>query len=149
MQTFKKHERLSNYRLQALLFGKGNSFFEYPFRIHWMALPRSHQHTLHPINKKISESAHFYYPAKCLISVSKRRIKQAVQRNQIKRLVRESYRKNKSQLYAFLNSEKTVLLIACIYTATTVMSYEEINGSLQKVLRKLVTKLDAGDKTNH
>ncbi len=140
MQTFKKTERLSNYRLQSILFGKGNTFFEYPFRIHWMAFPAAQQQTLLLPNIKTAESAHFYSPAKCLVSVSKRQIKKAVQRNQIKRLVRESYRKNKSQLYAFLNNEKTVLLLACIYTAKTVKSYTEINAAMQKVISRLAAK---------
>ncbi len=141
MQTFRKNERLANFRLQAMLFSEGNSFFQYPFRIHWLSVSQDEKIDKPLKGKPIHPDATFSYPAKCLISVSKRQIRKAVHRNRIKRLIRETYRKNKNRLYTFLNTESLVILVAFIYTAKTIMTYAEIASAMQKAMDKLSRKL--------
>ncbi len=150
MQTFRKSERLANFRLRALLFSEGNSFFQYPFRIQWLCFSENKKIKTYFPYKSVPKSATFDYPAKCLISVSKRQIRKAVHRNLIKRLIRETYRKNKNHLYAFLNTENMVVLLACIYTANRIMTYAEIEAAMQKAMEKLSQKLKTqGDKMRH
>lgn len=145
MQTFRKNERLANYRLQKMLFSKGSTFFQYPLRIHWLGLSAEDLNDMQPVGKPIAASACFRHPVKCLVSVSKRQIRKSVHRNHIKRLIREAYRKNKNCLYAFLNTGSMVVLLAVIYTAKSIMTYSEIELALQKAMDKLSKKLKTPD----
>ncbi len=81
--TFKRAERLKSRKVIEQLFKQGQSFAQYPLRIVWveMAEPRSE------------------FPAQFALSVSKKKFKRAVDRNRIRRLVREAYRLNKHVLY--------------------------------------------------
>ena len=124
-QTFKKEERLHSKKLIQQLFADGHSFFVYPFKV---------------IYKEVPEQE--VIPASVLISVSKKKFKSAVKRNRIKRLFRESYRKNK---YILIDSEEeekkiTPLLIAFIYVADTIMEYHEIEKKIILILQRLKNK---------
>src|ERR1700722_14129384 len=95
MYTLKKEERLCNKKLIDGLFHNGSSFLCYPFKASWMLTDATQQ-----------------FPAQILFSVSKKRFKRAVDRNLIKRRMREAYRLHKQQrLYELLNtSEKKIVL---------------------------------------
>ena len=92
MQTFTKEERLSSNLAIANLLRDGASFSVHPFKAVWT-----------------QEKKETKFPAQIAISVSKISFKKAVDRNRIKRLVREAYRKNKSVLYDFLHQKKNHL----------------------------------------
>ncbi len=120
-QKFGKNERLHSKKLIAQLFKEGKSFFKYPFKI--VYLETGHADTA---------------PVTVLISVSRKKFKRAVDRNRVKRLIREAYRKNKYILYESekLNFQKS-LLIGLIYTGKTIMSYNEIEKKIILILRHL------------
>lgn len=93
MHTFKKEERLCSTKLLDKLFHNGSSFLLYPYRITWCINP----------SQAVS--------AQVVIQVSKRRYKRAVDRNLIKRRIREIYRVHKgTDLYSFILPEKPILL---------------------------------------
>ena len=140
MYTFKKNERLGNYRLQSLLFDHGKAFFQYPFRVQYLFLTEKEMEGYLPDQKDKAPGAVFIYPAKCLVSVSKRQIKQAVQRNQVKRLVREAYRKNKYSFYTFLEKKGYLSLVAFVYTADKIFPYSDIEEKVKLALVKLEEK---------
>ena len=73
-----------------------------------------------------------------LISVPKRNFKKAVDRNKIKRLVRESYRKNKSSLLDSRVSSEKQLLIGLVYTGNTILPYAEIERKIILILQRLI-----------
>ena len=80
--TFPKEEHLCRKKLIEELFSKQSaSFGVYPLRIVW-----------------IKAAAPTTVPPQVLISVSKRTFKRAVDRNRLKRLIREAYRLNKYRL---------------------------------------------------
>lgn len=161
MHTFKKSESLCNYNLKKILFEKGHSFFCYPFKIQWYIiegtveeaiLKRSvEQYTATAIEKsgivqkqnpsfpykKIPQNAFFCFPAKCLISVSTKKFKNATDRNYIKRLIKEAYRKNKSDIYSFLVEKNQLCLMAIIYTGKTIPTYNEIEKKIILTLQNL------------
>lgn len=114
LNTFKKSERLYKKKEIKELFEKGSSFYLYPFKIiHLPDSDRSH----HP---------------KVLVSVSKRNFKKAVDRNRLKRVIKEAYRLNKHQIQS-----KQDLLIAYIYTSKEILTFSQIEKKLILVIERL------------
>jgi ribonuclease P protein component len=121
MQTFSKNERLCSKILIDRLMANGKPFNHSPFRISWIPIAES--------------SA----PVKVVISVPKRSFKKAVDRNRLKRQIREAYRKEKQNIYAALGDKKILLIL--IYTAKTKLEYTEIKQKLIEALSRLNNKL--------
>ena len=97
--TFPKEEHLCRKKLIEELFSKqGSSFGVYPLRIVWIPAP-----------------ALTTAPPQVLISVSKRTFKRAVDRNRLKRLIREAYRLNKYRLTEQPNGH-SIALLGIIFT---------------------------------
>lgn len=71
-------------------------------------------------------------------SVSKRNFKNAVDRNRIKRLLREYFRKNK---YLFVLAKEKQFLFMFIFTGKSMPSYQDIEKAMQKIARKFTTKI--------
>jgi ribonuclease P protein component len=128
MYTFKKEERLCNKRLIDRLFHSGSSFLCYPFKASWLYHTEPQQ-----------------YPAQILFSVSKKRYKHAVDRNLIKRCMRESYRLHKQQhLYSLLqNADKTIVL-SVGYIGKEIAPYSLVEKKMLKMLSQLAEQLTAG-----
>jgi ribonuclease P protein component len=128
MYTFKKEERLCNKRLIDKLFHSGSSFLCYPFKASWLYHTEPQQ-----------------YPAQILFSVSKKRYKHAVDRNLIKRCMRESYRLHKQQhLYSLLqNADKTIVL-SVGYIGKEIAPYSLVEKKMLKMLSQLAEQLTAG-----
>jgi ribonuclease P protein component len=116
--SFKKEERLAGEKHIQELFEKGSSFHLYPFRVLSLANPET--------ERKIN---------RVLISVSKRNFKRAVDRNLIKRRIREAYRTQKEQITGLS------LLIAFVYTSKEIEPFSLIKDKLFLVLEK-IKKLD-------
>ncbi|MGM9479256.1 ribonuclease P protein component [Pedobacter sp. GSP4] len=96
MYTFNKEERLCSRKYLDLLFKNGSSFLLYPFRISYLFVdePASVQ-------------------AQVVINVPKKRYKRAVDRNLLKRRIREAYRLNKQdKLYLPLPTDRGLLLLS-------------------------------------
>lgn len=74
-------------------------------------------------------------PVKILISVPKRKFKKAVDRNKIKRLIREAYRKKKHLLINQLAEKKITLLV--VYISKTIVEYSEIEEKINDALIRL------------
>lgn len=71
-------------------------------------------------------------------SVSKRNFKHAVDRNRIKRLLREYFRKNK---YLFALNEKEQFLFMFIFTGKNMPNYDDVEKAMQKIARKFAAKI--------
>ena len=80
--------------------------------------------------------------ARLLVSVSKRRLKHAVDRNRAKRLMRECYRQTKPQLYAALASHNKHLLIAISYSYNQLLEYHQLQPRYAKLLQKLIKEIE-------
>lgn len=115
-QKFPKQERLSSQKIIEELFTKGSSNYLYPFRI--MMLGRNDESKCFP---------------QVLITIPKKNFKKAVDRNRIRRQIREAYRKNKPGIF----SEKNVIkpsYMAIIYSAKEKIEYKELEKKLILVL---------------
>ena len=119
--SFTKEERLCNKKLIDELFHNGSSFLCYPFKISWLIVDEPQP-----------------YPAQVLFSVSKKRFKKAVDRNLIKRRMREAYRLQKQQcLYSLLVDTDKMIIFSIGYIGKEILAYE----IFQKKMLKLLTEL--------
>jgi ribonuclease P protein component len=76
---------------------------------------------------------------KVLISVPKKKLHKATDRNRVKRLIRESYRLNKNKLYQKIDSN-CQLLLAFIYTENLVYEYTAIDDAINDLFNRLPIK---------
>ncbi len=120
--TLSKEERLFWKRSIDLLFAQGQSFMAYPLRVVYL----------------LADDCSL--PPALLISVPKKRIKRAVKRNRIKRLVRETYRIRKHELTQSLADKNQRLFVAFLYVGNEVASFSTIESAMDKALAILYGK---------
>ena len=119
---FPKSERLFSQKKISRLFNDGLSFIAYPLRI-------------------------VYLPDTCdpaptsgisvLISVPKKRFRHAVDRNRIKRMIRESIRLHKNETALFYQQNGQQLHLALMYICNDLKPYPIIEKSVLKALNQL------------
>ncbi len=142
MPTYNKNERLCDFHLQHMLFTHGSGFFQYPFRVVYLKLESNKILGMYRgANSFAPTDSTFNHPAKCLMSVPAKRFKRAVDRNRIKRIMREVYRNNKSDFYSFLEKEGYYCLLAFIYSGNQMMSYAQMDSKINVSLQKLMEVL--------
>ena len=124
MQTFSKEERLCGKKQIDQLFEKGEKFKEVSFVVIWQE------------TKAKSE-----FPAKILISIPKRNIPKANQRNMLKRLLKECYRKQKQSIYQVHLQKEKQIIFAIIYQKTDALKYKELESEINLILNRLKKKL--------
>ena len=121
--SFSKKERLKNKVEIESLFSEGNRFFEYPFNVIWKVDSNSDS-TL-----------------KMAVSVPKKKIPNATDRNKIKRLVREAFRKNKTIIQQPLEAKDVKLHLMLIYSQSNIMSMSEIEDKISVTLQRLAEQV--------
>ncbi len=121
--TFTKAERLCSKKLITKLFEEGSHFFEHPLKVIYLEAER------------IST-----YPVQILFSVPKKSFPKAHDRNRVKRLLREAYRRNKRILYEALDAQKRSLAVVIIYTSKTIVSFKEVEDKMKQVLHQLMER---------
>ena len=87
-------------------------------------------------------------PASILISIPKRKIHRAVGRNRMKRLARESYRKNKHILWDFLKDKDYSLAIAFICISDNIASAATVEKCMRKMLKTITERLGSDKKSD-
>ncbi|WP_133274123.1 ribonuclease P protein component [Hymenobacter radiodurans] len=119
--SFPKEEHLCRKKLIDELFGRGSSFGLYPLRLVWLPAP-----------------APTTTPPQVLVSVSKRSFKRAVDRNRLKRLMREAYRLNKYRLLEAPGGH-SVALLGIIYSGKEKKPFALVEKKLISGLERLLT----------
>lgn len=115
---FGKQEKLKSKKLIGQLFSEGKSVTVFPLKLYY--LPVSEEQKV-----KI----------KTAVTVPKKNFKSAVQRNKIKRLLRESYRLNKHLIFNNIEGNFAFLIL---YLGKDLPGYGDIVDPLKDIFRKLV-----------
>ena len=125
IHSFPKSEHLCGEIRVAKLYTEGNAFIAYPIRVVYNI-------TDEKTNARV----------KVLISVPKKRFKHAVDRNRIKRMLREAYRLNKQEFVMAATEKDLYLNIAFNYVADTELEYAVLNEKMQQALAKIRNKIN-------
>ena len=123
MHNFPKNTRLTNKKSINNLFKSGTRLSEAPFLVFWNY---SHLH-----DEKI----------KVLITVSKKTFKLAVDRNLIKRRIRESFRTQQNELVAILSQKNKSINIAILYNDTGLLKFNNVEKKIKLTLNRLINQI--------
>lgn len=124
--SFPKSEHLCGEIRIAKLYNQGKAFMVFPFRVVYSVVTEAGQE-----------------PVRVLVSVPKKRFKKAVDRNRIKRLMRETYRLNKPFLVNKAIENELNIHIAFNYVADTELDYSTLNRKMEKALSQIAEKLNS------
>ena len=125
--TFPLKEHLKSKRVIEKLYAEGASVTSYPLRAVFLEQEEEEQEPT----------------AAILISVAKRRFRHAVDRNLVKRRIREAYRTSKHPFVEALQAKGKKMAVAILYIDTRHNSTEFIKRKMEKLLAGIITKSEA------
>ncbi len=124
-QGFPKSEHLYGEIRIENLFKTGERFLVHPIKVVYAFVPREDE------------------PVRAMFSVPKRNFKHAVDRNRIKRLMRESYRLQKSDLRMLMAEKNKSVHVAFTYIHNELPEYEYVNKKMTRIIGKLTESINS------
>jgi len=119
---FRKEERLCSVKSISRLFNEGQSLLVYPVKLVWIV-------------SEIPQP----FRAQSAFSVGKKNFPGAVDRNLLKRRMKEAYRLRKSVLYASPGTKNLHLVF--LYIAREILPYKTIDKSVTSLMQKLILRM--------
>lgn len=116
-----KQERLKSKKLIERVFLEGRSITVFPLRLIFL-------------NTKLPEDV----PFQIAVVAPKRHFKSAVERNRIKRLIREAYRLNKHHIF---NNTKGQFALVILYLGKEMPAYSKIEVGIKALLTKFLKQI--------
>jgi ribonuclease P protein component len=123
--TFGKEERLKSSLVIQELLKDGQTISGYPFKLFWGQ------------TKDLQQKS----PARAAILVPKRKFKRAVDRNLIKRRIREAYRQNKNLIYKPLQNKDLNIILVILFLSDEFISFEKLDSGIRDLLLRLAEKI--------
>ena len=120
--TFPKEEHLYGQTAVDTLFRKGKSFLAFPVKVTFLVTTDE-------------------VPVRCMVVAPKKKVKHAVDRNRVKRQLREAYRKNKLELFDWASSHEQQLHFSMVYVGDSLMPSSVVERKIKVALEKLREKL--------
>lgn len=122
MQTLTKAERLRSRKTISLLFEKGKAINLHPIKMVWMQTANKENSIL-----------------QFGVVVPKKNFKRAVDRNRLKRQMREAMRKNKLQVKDFLVEKDKPCAMLLVFTGKEAVPYKEIEDKIIVILQRFIS----------
>lgn len=118
---FNKREKLKSKKLIEQLFQEGKSITNYPLKLYYIPVDSSQQAQVITA-----------------VSVPKKNFKKAVQRNRIKRLLRECYRLNKHLIFNNIEGNFAFLIL---YLGKDLPEYLVVEKAIKSIFQKFVKEI--------
>ena len=116
---YKKADKLKSRKAIDEIFGRGKSISHFPLKIIWLTHKR-----------EITLQAG--------VGVSSRNFKKAVDRNRVKRLLREAYRLQKHDLQEYLENSKKSMSVFFLYVGKELPDYNTIHEKMGSAITRLI-----------
>lgn len=123
-QSFGKEYKLCRRKLIDGVFKTGKVIKQYPFVVHFLE-----------VDEKLEA------PFQVTISAPKRNFRKAHDRNRIKRLCKETVRKNKSILEEYLNQVQQQLALFLVYSHSEELPYEVLFKKNKQLFEQIIVEL--------
>lgn len=125
-QSFGRNEKLKSSKMIQKLFAEGKANFVHPIK--WVYLPVEFEANRPPVQ--------------FTVSVSKKTFKRAVDRNLIKRRIREAYRLQKSTFLSLLKENQKSFAVMAIYVGKSTEDFKVIHNAILRHLKKMKKMLE-------
>lgn len=133
--TLGKNERLKSRKQIEQLFKEGRSFAVTPFRIYYL------------FNETLNAEGSIFN-VQFGVGVSNKNFKKAVDRNRIKRLIKEAWRLQKNELSEKTKAVQKKLNVFFIYTGKELPDFTTVKDKVAVALKKLADKIDENISSN-
>jgi len=156
--TLSKTERLKSYKRIRILFAQGQKFKVFPLVVYFLLRDEEAEGRLREVeggSERLREVEELNLPAEGRgvdavegvlqmgVSVGKRHFKRAVDRNLLKRRIREAYRKQKHDVKETLTALGISMDIFFVYSNARISDYAEIETAMTNGLLLLKDKISA------
>jgi ribonuclease P protein component len=124
--SFKKIEHLTGEKLIQKVFGSKHRFLMHPIKVNFL------------FNQELKDDVNI----KVMVSCPKRNFKKAVDRNRIKRLLREAYRLNKHSLVEALQRAEFNLVVTLVFIGNEMPDFKYIENKIIQSLKRLEEEVE-------
>jgi ribonuclease P protein component len=122
--SYNKFEKLKSRKQIELLFAQGKSISSFPVKVFYLPVENTPEH-----------------PVQVGVGVSARNFKKAVDRNTIKRRMREAYRLHKLPLHEHLIAKQKSVAVFILWIDKQLPTTEALKDLMPTVIEKLIKQL--------
>lgn len=122
---FNKNEKLKSRKLTEQLFAKGDTFLVFPVKVLYIVVKE-------PLD----------YSIKIGVTASSKKFKKAVDRNRIKRVLKEQYRLNKHPLHSYVSGKNLQVAVFFVFIDKVLPTKGLLDKKMPIIIDKLIKAID-------